>query len=89
VAGGQLRGVARRVGGHGPLPRVAAGGVPAACLEGYEASQVARGFSQTTMDNWAGALERFLAACGRPAWEVTWEDIDRVVAGGVPGVFGL
>jgi integrase/recombinase XerD len=52
-----------------------------ACLEAYEASQVARGFSQTTMDNGAGALERFLAACGRPAWEVTCEDVDRVVAG--------
>jgi hypothetical protein len=53
----------------------------AACLEAYEASQVARGFSQTTMDNWAGVLERFLIACGRPAWEVTCEDVDRVVAG--------
>src|SRR5215207_9400248 len=53
----------------------------ASCLEAYEASQVARGFSQTTMDNWSGVLERFLAACGRPAWEVTREDVDRVVAG--------
>jgi site-specific recombinase XerD len=52
-----------------------------ACLEAYEASQVARGFSQTTIDNWAGVLERFLAACGRPAWEVTREDVDRVVVG--------
>jgi integrase/recombinase XerD len=51
------------------------------CLEAYEASQVARGFSQITIDNWAGVLERFLAACGRPAWEVTREDVDRVVAG--------
>lgn len=48
------------------------------CLQAYEASQVARGFSQTTMDNGAGVLERFLVACGRPAWEVTREDIDRV-----------
>jgi integrase/recombinase XerD len=65
------------------VPRVAAdpAAFQAACLEAYEASQVARGFSQTTMDNWAGALERFLAACGRPAWEVTCEDVDRVVAG--------
>ena len=53
----------------------------ASCLEAYEASQVARGFSQTTMDNWSGVLDRFLAACGRPAWEVTREDVDRVVAG--------
>jgi hypothetical protein len=37
------------------------------CLRAFEASQVARGFAQTTMDNGAGTLERFLAACGRPA----------------------
>ena len=53
----------------------------AACVEAYVASQVARGFSQTTMDNGAGVLERFLTACGRPAWEITREDVDRVVAG--------
>lgn len=47
----------------------------------YEASQVARGFSQTTMDNGAGVLERFLLACDRPVWEVTREDVDRVVGG--------
>src|SRR3954451_6383272 len=51
------------------------------CLLAFEASQVARGFAQTTMDNGAGVLERFLSACGRPAWEVTREDVDRVVAG--------
>ena len=33
------------------------------------------------MDNGAAVLERFLAACGRPAWDVTREDVDRVVAG--------
>jgi site-specific recombinase XerD len=53
----------------------------AVCVEASEASQVARGFSQTTMDNGSGVLERFLAACGRPAWEVTRDDVDRVVAG--------
>ena len=51
------------------------------CLLAFEASQVARGFSQTSMDNGAGVLERFLTACGRPAWDVTREDVDRVVAG--------
>src|SRR6266568_4362319 len=51
------------------------------CLLAVEASQVARGFSQTSMDNGSGVLERFLAACGRPAWDVTREDVDRVVAG--------
>jgi integrase/recombinase XerD len=51
------------------------------CLQAYEASQIARGFSQTSMDNGAGVLERFLAACGRPAWDVTCEDVDRVVMG--------
>ena len=32
-----------------------------------------------TVDNDIGLLERTLAALGRPAWEVTAEDIDRVV----------
>jgi integrase family protein with SAM-like domain len=40
---------------------------------------VARGFSELTIGNGAGTLARFLAACGRPAWEVTREDVDRVV----------
>ena len=51
------------------------------CLEAYEASQVARGFSPVTMENWNATLERFLTACGRPAWEITREDVDRVIAG--------
>ncbi len=51
------------------------------CIEAYQVSQVARGFSPVTMDNGAGVLERFLAACGRPAWEVTPDDVDRVIAG--------
>ena len=50
------------------------------CLLAFEASQVARGFSRDLMDNGAAVLERFLAACGR-AWDVTREDVDRVVAG--------
>ena len=40
---------------------------------------MARGFSELTIGNGAGTLQRFLAACGRPAWEVTREDVDRVV----------
>ncbi len=51
------------------------------CIEAYEVSQVARGFSPTTMENGPGVLERFLAAAGRPAWEITREDVDRVVSG--------
>ena len=51
----------------------------AGCIEAYQASQVARGFSPLTIGNGTGTLERFLAACGHPAWEVTREDIDRVV----------
>lgn len=43
------------------------------CLQAFEASQVARGFSDVTIDNGGGTLRRFLAACGRPAWEVTRE----------------
>ena len=49
------------------------------CLTAFEASQVARGFSERTIVNGAGTLQRFLDACGRPAWEVTREDVDRVV----------
>lgn len=51
------------------------------CLVAFEASQVARGFAQSSMDNGSAVLERFLAACDRPAWDVTREDVDRVVAG--------
>jgi site-specific recombinase XerD len=57
------------------------GAYQARCIEDYQASQTARGFSSLTIDNGAATLERFLAACGRPAWEVTCEDIDRVVGG--------
>lgn len=55
------------------------GSFQARCIEDYQASQAVRGFSTLTIDNGAATLERFLAACGRPAWEVTCEDIDRVV----------
>ena len=53
----------------------------ARCIEDYQCTQAARGFSTLTIDNGTATLERFLAACGRPAWEVTCEDIDRVVGG--------
>ncbi|MDQ0305595.1 site-specific recombinase XerD [Kitasatospora herbaricolor] len=49
------------------------------CVEAFVASWRARGFSPVTIDNDIGLLERTLAALGRPAWEVTPEDIDRVV----------
>lgn len=51
------------------------------CTEAFRTSQSVRGFAQTSIDNNAGVLDRFLAACGKPAWEVTAEDVDRVVAG--------
>ena len=47
-------------------------------MEAYLASWVARGFSPVTIENDSGVLERMLALLGRPAWEVTAEDIDRV-----------
>lgn len=50
-----------------------------ACVEAFIASWRARGFSPVTIDNDTGLLERTLRALGRPAWEVTPEDIDRVV----------
>lgn len=49
------------------------------CVDAFVASWRARGFSPVTIDNDVGLLERTLAALGRPAWEVTAEDIDRVV----------
>ena len=51
----------------------------ASCIEAYQASQTARGFSPVTIGNGTGTLERFLDACGCPAWEVTCEDVNRVV----------
>lgn len=51
----------------------------AACVDACVASWRARGFSPVTIDNDIGLLERTLAALGRPAWDVTPADIDRVV----------
>jgi integrase/recombinase XerD len=51
----------------------------AACVDAFVASWRARGFSPVTIGNDIGLLERALRALGRPAWEVTAEDIDRVV----------
>jgi integrase/recombinase XerD len=51
----------------------------AACVEAFVASWRARGFSPVTIENDTGLLERALKVLGRPAWEVTAEDIDRVV----------
>lgn len=53
----------------------------AACVEAYLASWTARGFSPVTIENDAGVLDRVLVLLGRPAWEVTVEDVDRVVGG--------
>ena len=43
------------------------------------ASWTARGFAESTIGNDVGVLERMLAALGRPVWEVTADDVDRVV----------
>src|SRR5487761_399431 len=49
------------------------------CMEAFVASWRARGFSRVTIGNDIGLLERALKALGRPAWEVTTDDVDRVV----------
>jgi integrase/recombinase XerD len=49
------------------------------CVDAFIALWRARGFSQVTIDNDVGLLERTLSALGRLAWEVTAEDVDRVV----------
>lgn len=51
----------------------------ASCVEAYLASWTARGFSPVTIENDTGVLERMLGLLGRPAWEVSAEDVDRVV----------
>lgn len=50
------------------------------CVDGFVASQVARGFSAVTIDNGTGVLERFLVLAAKPAWELTSADVDSVVA---------
>ena len=77
------RGGLRVVAGGAAAEAVDAPPDPAAfqeeCLRAFEASRVARGFSELTIVNGGGTLQRFLDACGCPAWEVAPEDIDRVV----------
>ena len=51
----------------------------AECVRAFVASWTVRGFAATTIGNDAALLERMLAALGRPAWEVTAGDVDRVV----------
>jgi len=51
----------------------------AECVESFVASWTARGFAESTIANDVGVLERMLSALGRPAWEVTADDVDRVV----------
>jgi integrase/recombinase XerD len=79
------RGGLRVVAGGAAVQAVVACPDPVAfqeeCLRAFAASQVARGFSELTIVNGSATLQRFLDACGRPAWEVTREDVDRVVGG--------
>ena len=49
------------------------------CVEAFVASWTARGFAASTIAKDVGVLERMLAALGRPVWEVTAADVDRVV----------
>ena len=50
------------------------------CIDAFVASQVAQGFSQITIDNGTGVLERFLALAAKPVWEIAQDDVDRVIA---------
>jgi integrase/recombinase XerD len=52
----------------------------ARCLGGFVTSQIARGFSPRTIDNDNGLLDRFLDLAGKPVWELTADDLDRVIA---------
>ena len=51
----------------------------AECVKLFVASWTARGFAESTIVNDVGVLERMLSALGRPAWEVTADDVDRVI----------
>ena len=51
------------------------------CVTAYVASWTARGFSPVTIENESGVLARALDLLGRPAWEVTAEDVDAMVGG--------
>lgn len=76
-------GASRRCSAGGALPAISADADPwefqSECVEAFVRSWHARGFSAVTIENDVGLLERTLALLGRPAWEVTTEDIDRVV----------
>jgi site-specific recombinase XerD len=50
------------------------------CIDAFVGSQVAQGFSQITIDNGTGVLERFLALAAKPAWEINEHDVDAVIA---------
>ena len=50
------------------------------CIDAFVGSQAAQGSSQITIDNGTGVLERFLALADKPAWEITEDDVDRVIA---------
>ncbi len=63
-----------------PVEFIGPAAYQAACVDAFVASQMARGFSQLTIDNGTGVLERFLAIAGKPAWELEPEDIDLVMA---------
>jgi integrase/recombinase XerD len=51
----------------------------AGCIERWQDSLTARSYSQRTIDGSVPVLERFLGQCGRPVWQVSREDIDRVM----------
>lgn len=49
------------------------------CFDAFITSWVVRGFSPVTIENDSGVLERMLAALGKPVWDATPDDVDRVV----------
>jgi integrase/recombinase XerD len=70
----------RLVGGSSEAPEVLDPvEFEAGCLERWQDSLVARAFSQRTIDGAVPVLERFLARCGRAVWDVSRDDIDRVM----------
>jgi len=71
----------RVVGGAGAVAAspLAPDEFQAACVDAFVASWTARGFSEVTIENASGVLDRFLDRLGMPAWEAEPDDIDRVV----------
>jgi site-specific recombinase XerD len=80
MAPAELRLVRSATADDVPTAHLDAVGFEAYCIERWLDSLVARAFSQRTIRGALPVLERFLDRCAVPVWEVTRDDLDRVMA---------